>query len=306
MSRAGYLAASAAAILWAAGATVAGRMFERGASPLQLTAARSWIGVLTVGALILVVRRTRAQPRRRAPFAHIVVFGAAIAAVNFSYYFAISRLPVAIAIVIQYTAPGLVVLYAAVVERVRPSPRVMAALGLALVGVALLAEVPSLIARGELTLDALGLLAAFGSAISFTAYMLSGQALGARVGPDGALLRGFVVASIIWIVALSFGGRPDTLLDPSLTGQILFVSIGATVAPFLLFLWGIGRVGASRAGIVSTLEPLTAALFAWIWLSQSLDPLQIAGGVMVVAGIAVVQSERPRDQQMLVEAAAVE
>jgi drug/metabolite transporter (DMT)-like permease len=56
--------------------------------------------------------------------------------------------------------------------------------------------------------------------------------------------------------------------------------------------WGLGRIGASRAGIASTLEPLSGALIALAWLGQSLGAMQVAGGVLVVAGIAVVQSEQ--------------
>jgi drug/metabolite transporter (DMT)-like permease len=51
-------------------------------------------------------------------------------------------------------------------------------------------------------------------------------------------------------------------------------------------------VGASRAGIVSTLEPLSGALLAYAWLHQTLTPLQLAGGAMVIAGVAIVQAEQ--------------
>ncbi len=309
MARAGYLAVSAAAILWAAGATVAGRMFERDASPIELTAARAWIALLGLSAFLLV-RRGRAQrprvPAARAALGTIVFFGASIAAANAMYYLAISRLPVAIAIVIQYTAPGLVVLWTALAERRAPSRRVVGALALAFAGVGLLAELPEVIARGNLTLDAWGIAAALGSSVAFSIYMLTGERVGPVYGSAGALVRGFAVASAFWVVFLAFRGRPDTLLDPSFAGGIAFVGVGATIAPFLLFLWGLGFVGASRAGIVSTLEPVAAAVFAFVWLDQTLGGVQIAGAVMVIAGITIVQSERPAPVEVMAEAAALE
>lgn len=312
MSRLGYLAIASAAVLWATGATVASRLFDRGAAPIEVAAARAWIATIGIGVLVLAARWRRARRTssregpRRPGLRSVVPFGLSIAAANFLYYFAISRLPVAIAIVIQYTAPGLVVLWTATAARRRPSARVAWALALAFLGVALLAELPQVVARGEARLDAAGILAALGSAMAFAVYMLTGESLGRVFGPDGALLRGFGVAGIFWIAVLGTRGRPDTLLDSSFAPGILFVSIGATIAPFLLFLWGLGHVGASRAAIVATLEPLAAAAFAYLWLDETLGALQVVGAAMVVAGIAVVQSERPAAPEVLAEAAAVE
>lgn len=306
MARLGYLAIATAALLWAVGATVASRLLDRGASTVELTAARAWLGALGLAAIVAAMGKRRASAQRGLGLRASVPFGLGIAAVNFTYYLAISRLPVAIAIVIQYTAPGLVVLWVAAVDRARPTARVLGALALAFAGVALLAELPALIARGELTLDGVGLLAAIGSAVSFATYMLLGERLARRYRSEGALLRGFAVSSVFWIAVVAARGRPDTLLDPSFTAGILFVALGATLAPFALFLWGLGYVGASRAGIVSTLEPLIAAVLAYAWLGQSLTGWQLAGGAMVLAGIGVIQSERPRAPEVMTEAAAVE
>jgi len=75
--------------------------------------------------------------------------------------------------------------------------------------------------------------------------------------------------------------------------------------PFLLFVWGLERVPASNAGIVSTLEPLAAAVIAFIWLGERLSAEQITGALMVLIGIGVVQLERPAPDEVLVERAAI-
>jgi drug/metabolite transporter (DMT)-like permease len=235
-----------------------------------------------------------------------VVFGASIAAANFFYYASLSYLPVAVAITVQYTAPGLVVLWTAVAERRAPSGRVLGALVLAFVGVALLAELPVVLRQGESTLSGLGVAAALAAAVAFAAYMVTGEKVGRALGAERALVRGFLVASVIWVAVQASRGRPDTLLDPEFVPWVVFLAMCTTLAPFLLFLWGLERVDASRAGIVSTLEPLAAALIAFVWLSESLSPLQIAGGVLVVGGIGVVQSERPAPAEVVAERAALE
>ncbi|HVE92364.1 MAG TPA: DMT family transporter, partial [Actinomycetota bacterium] len=84
---------------------------------------------------------------------------------------------------------------------------------------------------------------------------------------------------------------PDTLLNPRFAAWVLFLGVLCTVAPFLMFVWGLERVDASRAGIVSTLEPLAAAGLAFVWLGQRLSVAQTLGGAMVVAGIAIVLTD---------------
>ncbi|MGH2758841.1 MAG: EamA family transporter [Actinomycetota bacterium] len=305
MNRLGYLAVSVAAVLWAIGGAYASYLIDEGASFVELTEARAWITALALGALAWI-RRGSAAPVGPVPLAWIVVFGCSIAAANLTYYASLARLPVAIAITVQYTAPGLVVLWAAVGERRRPSTRVIAALTGAILGVALLAEFPVVIAEGALRLDAVGLLTAGASAVAFATYIFSGERVSRGMGAQQAVLRGFTVASVLWVVVQLVRGRPDTLLDGRFTTGIVFLAVATTIVPFVLFVWGLARIRATDAAIVSTLEPLAAALIAFVWLDQSLSGWQLAGALLVLAGIAVVQVERPPPPEVLAERAAVE
>ncbi|MEX0875678.1 MAG: EamA family transporter [Actinomycetota bacterium] len=304
----GYLAVSAAAVLWALGGTYASDLIDRGASFVELTEARAWITALVL-LIVVSVRGSRPQDRAaaaKAPFWVTLLFGCSIAAANLTYYASLSRLPVAIAITVQYTAPGLVVAWTALAGRDRASRRVVGALVAAIVGVALLAELPVLIGEGHLRVDGIGLLVAGVSAFAFATYILSGQHVGRAFGPRGSVLRGFLVSSAIWIVVQAARGRPDTLLDTEFLPGILFLAVATTIAPFMLFVWGLEHVSPSDAGIVSTLEPLAAALFAFLWLGQSLSGWQLAGAALVIAGIGIVQTERPERKDVLAERAAIE
>ena len=305
MIGAGYAAVAAAAVLWAVGGGVASRLIDRGADFVQLTEARAWI---TVFVLLVAARVARPQERGqgRAGPALTLLFGLSIAGANFLYYASLSRLPVAVAITTQYTGPGLVVLWAAIGERRLPSRRVLGALAAAMAGVAFLAELPSLVTSGELRVDGLGLLAAGGSAFSYATYMITAEHMGRAVGARTAVLRGFIVASVLWIVVQASRGRPDTLLDRRFVFGAVFLAIATTVAPFMLFVWAVRHVSATDASIVSTLEPLAAAVIAWIWLGQTLSAWQVVGGVLVVAGIGLVQIEKPSSPEVLAERAAVE
>jgi drug/metabolite transporter, DME family len=302
----GYLAVSSAAILWAIGGTYASELIDRGASFVELTEARAWITALAL-VIVTVIRREATQPARKAaPLWLVVLFGCSIATANLTYYASLSRLPVAIAITVQYTAPGLVVVWLVLNGRERPSRRLWGALVAAILGVALLAELPVLVSEEKLRLDAIGLLIAGISAFAFATYILSGERVGQAFGARGSVLRGFLVSSVIWVIVQLVRGRPDTLLDTSFLPGVIFLAVATTIAPFLLFVWGLEHVRPSEAGIVSTLEPLAAALFAFIWLDQSLSGWQLAGAALVLAGITVVQTERPGSKDVLAERAAIE
>ncbi|MGH2727391.1 MAG: EamA family transporter [Actinomycetota bacterium] len=294
MNRLGFLAVSGAAVLWAFGGTYARTLIDDGASPLEITEARAWIAFLALGAWTLWLARSRParEGSESCPAWIVVLFGLSLAAANYFYYSAVASLPVAVAIVIQYTAPGLVVLWLAFAQRRPPSRRVVAALVAAFAGVALLSELPDALSGSGTSLAPRGVAAAIASAFAFAAYIVTGERVEKAAGPVGSLARGFGVATLLWIVVQATRGRPDTLLDTSFLAGILVLGTAATIVPFFLFLWGLARIGPSRAGIVSTLEPLSAAFLAYVWLDQSLGGIQIAGAALVVAGIAVIQSER--------------
>lgn len=292
-ANAGFAAVASAAALWAVSATYARTLIDRGAAPIEISAARAWIAFIVLGVVVLWRRRFGARPKEPRPAIPVIIgFGLAIAGANYFYYSAIERLPVAVAIVIQYTAPALVVLWLAAVEQKRPSRRVVWALAAAVAGVALLSDLPLVLSSGDFSLSAGGIAFALGSAVSFASYIVLGERMALAYRPEGTLMRGFGVAGALWLVVLATRGRPDTLLDSSLLPGVILLGFIATVIPFMLFIWGLQRIRASRAAIVSTLEPLSAAFLAYVWLHQSLDGWQLAGAVFVIAAVAVVQTEQ--------------
>jgi DME family drug/metabolite transporter len=209
--------------------------------------------------------------------------------VNAAYYLAIDRLAVALAIVLQYTAPALVVTWVAVAARRVPSREVLIALVAAVAGVVLATEIPA----GDLgTVDGLGLAFGLASAVLFAAYTLLSERVAGAYGSVGAMTRAFTVAAAFWILVQTTRGWPAELFEPENLPLVLFVGLGGTLAPFLLYVWGIGRVRAERATIAATLEPVLAALFAWLLLDQSLSAMQIGGGLLVIGAVAMLQVAR--------------
>ena len=122
------LACVVAAACWAANAVIAAGAFELGVTPERLAQTRVIVALLPLAAYLLLARRDLMRPPRAAVPA-LIGFGACIVAVNFAYYVAIDRVPVGVAIALQYTAPVLVLAGTAVVARRSPQPTVWLAGG---------------------------------------------------------------------------------------------------------------------------------------------------------------------------------
>ena len=278
----GYAAVVGAAALWAVSAVVARRLFDEGISAVELTESRA---LVAAAGFALVPGAWRSRPER-ARTNGLVALGVALALVNATYYVAISRIPVAVALVIQYTAPALVVAWAAVAARRAPASEVVVALVAAIVGVVLVVE---LVSGAVGRMDGVGVLMGVASAFFFAAYTLLAERTGALYGSSGAMLRGFAVASVLWVAFQAPRGFPHELVDPSNVPEVLYVGVAGTLAPFFLFAWGVARVRAERAAIAATLEPVIAAVVAWAWLGQSLSVSQLVGGALVIGAVAFLQ-----------------
>lgn len=288
-ARLGFLAIAVAAVLWAVAATAARSLFEDGVSPLELSQARAYLAFAGF-AVLRWWRRDGASRAVRSPRTKIIALGFSIALVNAAYYVAIEHLAVAVAIVIQYTAPALVVGWVALVTRRRPSGDVLVAVVLAVAGVTLAA---GLFNGGSAQTSVVGLVAAGASAILFATYTLLSQDVARVHGPTGTMFRAFGVAAALWVFFQIPQGFPSALIDPSNLPRVAYVGLAGTLAPFLLYVWGIARIRAERAVIAATLEPAAAALVAWVWLDQALTVAQLAGGALVVAAVLLLQA-RPR------------
>lgn len=279
----GLAAIAFAATLWAIAAIVASELFQAGVTPFALSFFRSVIAGLGLGLL-----SQRFQPSRRLFDWHILALGLSLAMVTASYYVAISRLSVAVALVIQYTAPAIVVLVGACRTRRLPSPIVVTAVGIALLGVILISGLWT----ESFDLDGVGLLAAGLSALFFASYTLLSEVVVDTYGAVGVMFRSFVVASLFWLAFHLVQGIPTALFLPENTLGILFVGIGGTLIPFSLLCWGIQQIRAERGAIAATLEPVIATVLAWIWLGQTLNLMQISGAFLIISAVTLLQVRR--------------
>lgn len=284
---------------WGLAAVMAKTAFDRGVSPVRMAEARVLVA-LVVLATLLAWRRPDLLRLPRGSRPALLAFGLSVAAVNATYYIAIDRLPVGVAISLQYTAPVLLLAWVAITARNRSPGRVVwIAAALTLGGAVLVSRAYGGLGR----VDGIGLLAAVGSAVTFATYLFSAGLAGRRVHQATVLFWGFVIATLAWSVLAPWWSWPyEKLADAGVTLSVLGVGIVGTLIPFFLAVGALRVLPPATAGIAATVEPPFAAGFAWLFLGQHLSLVQIAGGLLVLAGVALAQ----RTTAVMPEAIAVE
>ena len=291
-----------AAFCWGLSAIFAKGAFESGIPPERMAEARIAVAGMLLLGFLLVARRDLLRVPAGA-LAPAVVFGVSLVLVNLSYYIAIDRLPIGVAIALQYTAPVLVLGVTGLLVGRAPGVLVWVAGLLTLAGAVLVSGAYA----GFGGVDSVGLLAGFGSAVSFAMYLLSAEAAGRRgAHPATVLAVGFVVAAAIWSVAVPWWTWPFAhLSDPANTLRVLGVGVVGTLLPFLLVLAALRVISSALAGIAATFEPVFASGLAFLLLGQGLTVPQLLGGALVVVGVVLAQATRGEPAESIpVEVAA--
>jgi drug/metabolite transporter (DMT)-like permease len=289
-----------AATLFGINGTVAKVALSSGLTSLRLTEARCAGAFLGLTAIALM-RNRKSLRASREELLRLAVFGCVgVALVQLFYFLAIHRLAIAIALLIQYLGPLLVALYARAFGHEHVRRRTWIALGLSLAGLTLMVQLWS-----GLTLDGVGVAYALISAVAYAAYLILAERGVTRRDTISLLAWGFFFATLFWTVVQPWWSFPARTvgrrvsLQGALAGVhapvwalVLWVVVLGTVVPFALIVAAVRRVSATRVGVVAMLEPVVAAIVAWIWLHESLSGTQLAGAAVVLVAIGLAQTAR--------------
>ncbi|MDO0931420.1 EamA family transporter [Streptomyces sp. DG2A-72] len=289
--------ALASALAFGGSGVAAKPLIEAGLDPLHVV----WLRVAGAALVMLplAVRHRSLLRRRPALLAGFGLF--AVAGVQACYFASISRIPVGVALLIEYFAPALVLGWVRFVQR-RPVTRA-AVLGvvLAVGGLACVVEVWS-----GLSFDALGLLLAFGAACCQVGYFVlsdHGGDSGAQApDPLGVIAYGLLVGAVVLtVVARPWSMEWSLLADsadmngtPVAAGLLLvWIVLVATVVAYVTGVVSVRRLSPQVAGVVACLEAVIATVLAWVLLGEHLSAPQIVGGVVVLVGAFIAQSSAP-------------
>jgi drug/metabolite transporter (DMT)-like permease len=293
----GYFYIASAAFLWGVAATLGraaftGQLLPHGQSlrpidPLILSQTRVTFSLMVLATALLAIRGPRRLRLPATDLRRLFVLGIlGVAASNYLYYLAIQRTNVATAIILQYTAPVWVLLYTVARGTQKPTPQRIAAVGLAVAGIAL---VIGIFGAGGFRLDAIGVIAALLAAFSFAFYNVGGHSILARYDRWTVLLYTLTSASLFWMVV----NPPWKILAAHYaSSQWIFLfgfSLVSVLGPFSFYFAGLQHLEPTRAIVVSCLEPVFSIVIAAFALGEILRPLQTLGIVLVLVAIVVVQ-----------------
>jgi drug/metabolite transporter (DMT)-like permease len=291
----GY-AVGAAAAFGLSGALAAGLM-ETGWSPAALVLCRIAVGALALSGPALVALRGRWH-LVRANAGFIVVFGlVAVALCQFSYFNAVERLPVAIAILVEYAAPAAVVVWLWARHGQRPTRLTALGAGVAVVGLLLVLDVFSV---GSV--DGIGVLWALGGmagcAFFFVVSAGEDNGLPPIVLAAGGLLVGTAVlglAAVLGLVEMSASTADTSYRGVAVPWWLSVLALGVVTAAvsYVAGILASRALGARMASFAALLEVLFSVVFAWLLLSQLPSALQLLGGVVLVAGVVLVRAGEP-------------
>ena len=258
--------------------------------PLILSQTRTSFSLLVL--LPLLVGR-RGWQRIKLPTSDLIqclVLGMlGVAASNYFYYVAIQKTSVAIAIIVQYTAPVWVLLYVVARRQQKLSPQKVAAVGVAIAGIALTIGIVGAKSSSPLHLDSYGLLAALLASFSFAFYNVGGHRVLARHDRWRVLVWTLASAAVFWLFVNPPWKVVAAHYAPAQWGFLFIFSMISVLGSFSLYFLGLQHLEPTRAIIASCLEPVFSILLAAALLGEGLRPVQTLGIVLVLSAIVIVQ-----------------
>lgn len=272
-----------------------------GVDPLTLTTVRVTGTFLVLLVAAALLHRPVLRPPRGRLGLLLVAHGlVGVAALQWTYFVAIDRLPVGMALLLEYQAPLLVALWARLVQREQVRRRLWLGLALAWGGLAAATG----IWRG-LAFDTVGVLGGLGAAVCFAAYFLIGEHGVSRLDPMRVILWSFLWATLglnlvhpVTRLPLHLLGERATLLGrlSELSAPVwlvlTWIIVVGTVLPFGLALLALRHLTATTVTMVAMLEPIGVSALGWAWFAEALGAVSIVGGLAVVAGIVLAQTAR--------------
>ena len=280
----GLLAAIAAAHLWAVSGVFGKIVMTGSLSPARLVFYRSVLSALMLLAVLLWRDRSLLRlSRRDLPF-FLAMGMLGLALTQFTYYSAIQSLSVGMAILLQYLAPLWMLLFERFWLKTRLTPARLAALTLALAGCAMV----SVETESTRRWGSAGVLLGLTAGVCFAFYTLMTRHALKSYRDLTVLFYSFLFSALFWSASPD-SWQPLSQIESFKIWMILYVVVFGTVFPYLLFMRAMKHLSASHTGIISTLEPVVAAVIAWIFLQENLTGLQLCGGLCVLLAIVILQ-----------------
>lgn len=288
----GYAYVILAAVLWAVSGSSSKFLFHSGIAPLELAHLRITLSASLLFVWMAIFQRHNLMIEKKDSLIFIWV-GLLMAAVQFTYLYAISKIQVAAAILLQYMAPALIALYSVIIAKETLGKYTAIAVTAATVGCYFVVGGYNL---NILMLNRAGIISGLLSAIAFAWYSIKGEYVMRRYNPLTVVCFAFLFGAIPFNIIIS----PVNIFTNSYSSVqwigIVYIAMFGTVIPFGLYFAGINLIRSTRASITATLEPITAGVISYIFLGETMELFQMMGGILVISSIILLQVTKEQVQ----------
>jgi len=252
--------------------------YNAGAEPITVLFLRFTIAAVVMN-LIMVLGRT-VYPRGLILLELILLGAICYVGESLAYFLALKMTSAGLVALLLYIYPALVTALSAIFLKEHLTRVKIVALFLALSGTALTLRI-----SGDGSL--LGILLGIAAAVDYAIYILLGSRILRRSGPMGSTT--VIITSTAGVYAGIVAIRGVTYPATS-TGWIAIIAIAliSTVLAFVTFFAGLKRIGPTSASTLSTFEPIVAVVLAAIVLGETISPIQILGGILILAAVVLL------------------
>jgi drug/metabolite transporter (DMT)-like permease len=288
-----YLCIIGAAVLWASSGTAGKLLLNGGMTPFELVQIRITFSAVILAATFTVFCRDLFRVHIKDLAYLFLLGGVAMAMVQGAYFYAVSKIQVAAAILLEYLAPIFVAFFSICFWKERLTVSKLSALLLSFAGCYMVVGGYNI---HLLNMNRSGIAAGLISAVCMAGYTLLGEKGMHRYKPLTLLFYALAFAALTWHLLYPPFHYIAAGFSLNQWGWILYIVVMGTIAPFGLYFIGINYIRSTRALITATLEPISAGFMAFFFLGETLEHLQIIGGVAVVLAIVLLQLQREHDE----------
>lgn len=304
----GAIFALIAAILFGLNASTTKVIIEAGINAEQVVFIRSLFSFVLALSWALIANRKEllVKPRMLPRLFVLGVIGVGI--LQWTYSMSLVRLPVGIALLIEYTAVLWVPIVALVLFKEKVSKVIWLGAALVIGGLAVVAQI------WDTQLDPFGMFLAFCAAISLTIYFITGERI-QRVLPTNVVLAyGMFFATLFFLPLSNFGSFDFAIINSSLDlsgnlagvelpmwATLIWLGVLGSFVPMAFSYLALRHLSATVVGIIATSETVLAFGFALAWLGELITLTQALGGIVVVIGILIAQTARKQSAEKVVE-----
>lgn len=298
----GYGLYLCATLMFSLNGTVVKTILLSGVSATRLSEFRA-TGAFLILLVVVAIIRPRALRIRRDEWKILLAYGViGVSLTQFLYFVAIERIPISVGLILEFTAPIYVVLWARFGQKQPVRSSVWLGLALAIIGMCLAASIWQ-----GLAFDGVGIAAGIVCALALALYYVLGEHQRRGDHPRDAMsltMWGLGGAALFWAIAQPWWSFPWSELSGNSTTPLAYglhfpiwslatyMVILGTVVPFTLVTASLAYISASQASIVGMTEPLFATLIAWVVLGESLTLIQILGCAIVLVGVYIAERSR--------------